>query len=633
MEECSSCSGSEYEVEESGCVLGFGELGRDGEMHLEHSVVQQEEEEVRLDGVAKRQSLWSEYMECIMEELLNRIVDLRKPIYSRELEKNRQEKQIKEEQMRRQSLALREQLLRSKSKKKTKTAHSSDKRISDTSGKIALVIKKPEVGIPPKLAVKLNPIPRQSSKSTTSKRSRSRRNSRDMWSSTWNSDSSSSDEDLNMFDDLSIGSEDEEDEDLEEELRLIEQKKNSNSSGSQTVLKIKLGDNRDQLSLTTSAMSQVDYMNELIVKFMRLDKFQIFIDPVDPAVVPMYYEVIKDPMDFSKIKENIGNGKYQSLSQFQADVNLVFQNCICFNGKDTLYHRQALLLKNQCGRLIREAMEKYGCVELNPFVLDYIPIEDFCYPVDEEDVRRKMSTSIAGDCSSVENQCCTDLAKLGPFNISTGKFISSCKDRFLSRECGPKCACDPKLCQNRLDSIKEVSAWLGKRLSFGIDQYTYRQLFKALPSYSKSGEHLPKAIRDEFLEEIMINALNEFVPQSWNEIRQNVHMEYSMSKLVERISFIGPMSKQEELSLLFARSILSAIRSRRERFPVYSKGYGIVNKSECTIRKNSIIAEYIGEVYPAWRFSEKQCVMRQMQRKYSSTHTIGFYNIVMERHL
>ena len=47
---------------------------------------------------------------------------------------------------------------------------------------------------------------------------------------------------------------------------------------------------------------------------------------------PDYYEVVKEPIDFTMIQKNVKSAKYQTMEQFVHDVNLMVEN-------EKLYHR------------------------------------------------------------------------------------------------------------------------------------------------------------------------------------------------------------------------------------------------------------------------------------------------------
>ncbi|MFT7817003.1 transcription intermediary factor 1-alpha-like [Arapaima gigas] len=71
------------------------------------------------------------------------------------------------------------------------------------------------------------------------------------------------------------------------------------------------------------------YCNELSADFQ---------EPVSPAMVPEYYEVIKTPMDLSIVRNKLEakeSPQYKSPDEFVGDVRLIFRNCAQFNEADT----------------------------------------------------------------------------------------------------------------------------------------------------------------------------------------------------------------------------------------------------------------------------------------------------------
>jgi len=56
-----------------------------------------------------------------------------------------------------------------------------------------------------------------------------------------------------------------------------------------------------------------------------------FLKPVSRRHAPDYFEIIKTPMDFSTIKNNINNFKYTDYTQIIEDTRLVFNNCFEYN--------------------------------------------------------------------------------------------------------------------------------------------------------------------------------------------------------------------------------------------------------------------------------------------------------------
>uniref|UniRef100_A0A182W5K3 Bromodomain adjacent to zinc finger domain protein 1A n=1 Tax=Anopheles minimus TaxID=112268 RepID=A0A182W5K3_9DIPT len=61
--------------------------------------------------------------------------------------------------------------------------------------------------------------------------------------------------------------------------------------------------------------------------------------PVSAKEVPDYYAVIKNPMDFARIKSKLNMGDYKINEQMMSDVQLVFRNCDLYNTDETDVYR------------------------------------------------------------------------------------------------------------------------------------------------------------------------------------------------------------------------------------------------------------------------------------------------------
>ncbi|TNV80950.1 hypothetical protein FGO68_gene3110 [Halteria grandinella] len=78
-----------------------------------------------------------------------------------------------------------------------------------------------------------------------------------------------------------------------------------------------------------------------------------FLKPVDVVKfkIPHYLQVITNPMDLGTISDKLANHDYTSPQDYLDDVELVFANCIRFNGNENSYSKKAVALRARFERL------------------------------------------------------------------------------------------------------------------------------------------------------------------------------------------------------------------------------------------------------------------------------------------
>ncbi|KAL0701935.1 hypothetical protein Bca4012_058057 [Brassica carinata] len=79
----------------------------------------------------------------------------------------------------------------------------------------------------------------------------------------------------------------------------------------------------------------------ILDRVQKKDTYGVYSDPVDSEELPDYHEIIKNPMDFTTLREKLEAGAYSTLEQFEANVFLICTNAMEYNSADTIYHRQA----------------------------------------------------------------------------------------------------------------------------------------------------------------------------------------------------------------------------------------------------------------------------------------------------
>lgn len=81
-----------------------------------------------------------------------------------------------------------------------------------------------------------------------------------------------------------------------------------------------------------------------------------FSEPVDPEVlgIPDYFDVIKEPMDFSKVEKRLRNGFYKSQVEFENDINKIWDNALTYNKTNTEIYHMTHEIKDYFLHLIKE---------------------------------------------------------------------------------------------------------------------------------------------------------------------------------------------------------------------------------------------------------------------------------------
>ena len=98
----------------------------------------------------------------------------------------------------------------------------------------------------------------------------------------------------------------------------------------------------------TFSVAQYRFCMSTVRNLKKMKSAGPFLYPVDPVAlnIPHYPSVVKHPMDFATIErklqssnpakpdQNAANPRYYHADEFVADVHLIFNNCILFNGPE-----------------------------------------------------------------------------------------------------------------------------------------------------------------------------------------------------------------------------------------------------------------------------------------------------------
>lgn len=96
---------------------------------------------------------------------------------------------------------------------------------------------------------------------------------------------------------------------------------------------------------TRSQSPDLTFCEIILMEMESHDDAWPFLEPVNPRLVPGYRKIIKNPMDFSTMRNKLLNGRYSSCVEFAEDAELVFSNCQLFNEDESDVGKAGLVLK------------------------------------------------------------------------------------------------------------------------------------------------------------------------------------------------------------------------------------------------------------------------------------------------
>ncbi|KAG5020992.1 hypothetical protein JHK87_016847 [Glycine soja] len=159
---------------------------------------------------------------------------------------------------------------------------------------------------------------------------------------------------------------------------------------------------------------------------------------------------------------------------------------------------------------------------------------------------------------------------------------------------------------------------------YGIDPYTHNLLLDSMPKeldWSLQEKHL-------FVEDKLLRMLNKQVNHFTGT--GNTPMSYPLQPAIEEIERYAE-EQCDVRTVRMCQGILKAIASRPDdKYVAYRKGLGVVCNKEEGFGEDDFVVEFLGEVYPVWKWFEKQDGIRSLQKN-SNDPAPEFYNIYLER--
>ncbi|XP_049627495.1 bromodomain-containing protein 1 [Suncus etruscus] len=150
----------------------------------------------------------------------------------------------------------------------------------------------------------------------------------------------------------------------------------------------------EQLALELRLTPLTVLLRSVLDQLQEKDPARIFAQPVSLKEVPDYLDHIKHPMDFATMRKRLEAQGYKNLTEFEEDFDLIVDNCMKYNAKDTVFYRAAVRLRDQGGVVLRQArrqVDSIGFEEATGMHLPERPAAAPRRPFSWEDVDRLLN--------------------------------------------------------------------------------------------------------------------------------------------------------------------------------------------------------------------------------------------------
>lgn len=108
------------------------------------------------------------------------------------------------------------------------------------------------------------------------------------------------------------------------------------------------------------------FLENLLNNLQAIDVQDIFAEPVSLEEVPDYLDHIKKPMDFLTMRNKLKDFLYSTVDDLEADFNIIVENCLSYNERDTIFFRAGVKMRDQGGSIIRQAKRLADQVGFDP---------------------------------------------------------------------------------------------------------------------------------------------------------------------------------------------------------------------------------------------------------------------------
>ncbi|EAS04619.2 SET domain protein (macronuclear) [Tetrahymena thermophila SB210] len=430
----------------------------------------------------------------------------------------------------------------------------------------------------------------------------------------------------------------------EDEIRQIE-----TSNLSSYFKQLFLNDFNFQIPLKDFSYSKINY-SEIIPQPQLNCLTQTKMNSIDAirarAENNTYYEFQEFDRDMRKLFNYTLRFRCKSVQSFQYMTYLI-KDYYEFVKKNNSINQIEVIKRKDIHTLVRGDLDNKMQVKKWPIIptsyRNYIQITEYDPqpPSFEKQIKEKLKSK--KEPVKCDKKCvCNSFSKMGDFNLEACTWNSKCLNRASRVEC---IECECKNQQISKNERQVVGRDVEETLCWGIDLYTKKNIFYILPErYSDEQKNM-------FIQFQLMKAINLQKDKGWDIIHCcNFILERSQNKkqrLEEQDAEIAEPKFNED-SRKCAKSIIKAIKYIKkalidqnidpenlysEAFRIHTKGMGLICINPKGIEQNEFITEYIGEIFPPWRWFEKQDTIKKYMKENNKRDILpDFWNIMLEIH-
>ena len=108
------------------------------------------------------------------------------------------------------------------------------------------------------------------------------------------------------------------------------------------------------------------FLRKVVECLVEIDVQEIFAEPVSLDDVPDYLEHVKKPMDMRTMSEKLDRFEYSTLEDLESDFELMVENCLSYNERDTIFFRAGVKMRDLGGTIIRQARRMIESIGFDP---------------------------------------------------------------------------------------------------------------------------------------------------------------------------------------------------------------------------------------------------------------------------